>query len=379
MSLDNSNQAVLQCGVCLESFSQLRKPIILNCGHTVCMDCLSKFNQAKKECPFCKAKFQTNQLQTNFQLLSHDIPRKPKDDLNSKIDKLVKSYYYCQVHPESKVLNYCSTCKYFTCVECSFNHSQNNHSVKYINNSIFNDLENFQSDIKQICLNIYTSSIKPAQEKFNKVSFESTSISKSLEDYVACIDSQIVILTESRKKLKKFIVQTTQSFNSYKADIDKILGESVVNVINSFYFERNNASQSLLKLIHESIYDISARITLYDKFEIQYTLDKAKLEIEQYRNYSKSIAEMVQKSFENINQDIVEHFSTVSKTNEHFNQINISKSSIKSSVAEIEDFSNLPALAEASTIQETILELSTFSYVFNQKIENIARQLLTIN
>lgn len=378
MSHDASHQSIIQCGVCLENFSQLRKPMILNCGHTVCLDCLSKFNR-KKECPFCKAKFESNQLQTNFQLLSHEIPNKPNNDFNSKIDKLIDTTYYCQNHPEFKVLNYCSTCKFFTCVECSFNHSQNNHSVKYISNSISNNLHIFQSDLKEICLSIYTKSIKPSQEKFKKVNFESTAISKTLEGLVSCIDSQIAILNESKEKLKKFIDQTANSFNNYKTEIDKILGESVVNVINTFYFERVNAEKSLLKLIHESIYDTTARLTLFDKFELQNLLDRAQFEIDQYRSNSVVISELVHKSFENLNQEILTHFTKVSTANKQLKNIDSIKKEVQTSVSYVDSFIKQPAVTEVAKIQDSILELSSFSIVFNQKIEQIARQVLTIN
>ena len=52
-----------ECVVCLEPYSDILKPILLDCGHGICLQCLNNFllqvksspqDDTKKQCPKCR-------------------------------------------------------------------------------------------------------------------------------------------------------------------------------------------------------------------------------------------------------------------------------------------------------------------------------------
>jgi len=72
--------ALLECGVCFESFTNVRIPIVLNCGHTFCDVCVRQLcqtaeemaNKTKKkvcvQCPTCRAV--VINMEQNYKILS---------------------------------------------------------------------------------------------------------------------------------------------------------------------------------------------------------------------------------------------------------------------------------------------------------------------
>lgn len=71
----------LSCPICYNEFEcNVRRPISLGCGHTMCKSCLSKLQ--RKQCPFDQTVINTdvNQLPENYallQLVGGRIPDKP--------------------------------------------------------------------------------------------------------------------------------------------------------------------------------------------------------------------------------------------------------------------------------------------------------------
>lgn len=56
-----------QCPVCWRAFSAQLVPLSLNCGHSLCADCLDNLSR----CPLCRKRLAMNhQRTTNFALLS---------------------------------------------------------------------------------------------------------------------------------------------------------------------------------------------------------------------------------------------------------------------------------------------------------------------
>ena len=50
-------QSLFECGICLDTFDAVdKKPVVLQCGHTVCKLCVvqMKSTASQKQCPFCK-------------------------------------------------------------------------------------------------------------------------------------------------------------------------------------------------------------------------------------------------------------------------------------------------------------------------------------
>jgi len=52
---DNKNGGIiLDCQICLEDYNiHDRKPLVLDCGHSICQECCRKlFSNTRKKCPF---------------------------------------------------------------------------------------------------------------------------------------------------------------------------------------------------------------------------------------------------------------------------------------------------------------------------------------
>lgn len=78
----------LSCPVCCNSFDDnLRRPISLSCGHSICKGCLS--NLHRKQCPFD---------QTNINIEIENLP------INSALLQLVSSNFKCESEIDPKVV-----------------------------------------------------------------------------------------------------------------------------------------------------------------------------------------------------------------------------------------------------------------------------------
>lgn len=52
-----------ECPICLEDYdNKAKKPIVMECGHSVCYSCLSAILRSSRKCPFDKKDLR-NQLQ----------------------------------------------------------------------------------------------------------------------------------------------------------------------------------------------------------------------------------------------------------------------------------------------------------------------------
>lgn len=79
-------QSFLECGICLEQFNESkRKPVVLPCGHTICIPCISLMAKDNSvECPFDHKKHEVKieDLPINFQVLGF-LDAKPSSDTES--------------------------------------------------------------------------------------------------------------------------------------------------------------------------------------------------------------------------------------------------------------------------------------------------------
>jgi zinc-RING finger domain len=65
-----------ECPICLEKFSSEIKPLLVPCGHTVCLDCLTRLKKERVfECPVCRTlhhNLNISALSINFALISSE-------------------------------------------------------------------------------------------------------------------------------------------------------------------------------------------------------------------------------------------------------------------------------------------------------------------
>ena len=68
-----------ECPICCEEYTNAeKKPIVMDCGHTICIICLSLIYRSQKKCPFDKMKL-------NQRLETYPINWTFLEILNSKI------------------------------------------------------------------------------------------------------------------------------------------------------------------------------------------------------------------------------------------------------------------------------------------------------
>ena len=108
--MDNTkNDYFYLCNYCGKKFEEKRKPIIMNCGHNICFDCL-KLNKEILKCIFCQKR------SYNKKKISH-FP------INFSLFELIQSL---NNNEEPKIKE-----GYFRCETCKLNLSTNYHKIKF--------------------------------------------------------------------------------------------------------------------------------------------------------------------------------------------------------------------------------------------------------
>ena len=52
-NISNPYGIMIECQICFEEFDLLnKKPLVLDCGHTLCSQCLAQSLKGRKKCPF---------------------------------------------------------------------------------------------------------------------------------------------------------------------------------------------------------------------------------------------------------------------------------------------------------------------------------------
>ena len=58
---DFSNLLTKECPICFEEYdSKLQKPVVMDCGHTICINCLKPILGNQRQCPFDKLPLKNN-------------------------------------------------------------------------------------------------------------------------------------------------------------------------------------------------------------------------------------------------------------------------------------------------------------------------------
>ncbi|KAG9332299.1 hypothetical protein JZ751_015401 [Albula glossodonta] len=156
----------LTCPVCLELF---REPVILECGHHFCRQCITQCWDAKPEesptCPQCRKtctlKLRPNSLLCNVvesvrraramdthpREASVSPERNPRPPVSANSPELVSEPDYCEEH-EEKLKLYCEDDQIAICLVCGMSRDHKTHSVIPINEAF----ENYKSTRLECCL-----------------------------------------------------------------------------------------------------------------------------------------------------------------------------------------------------------------------------------
>ena len=81
---DISNLLSKECPICCEDYDNTeKKPIVMDCGHTICINCLKPILLSQKKCPFDK-------LPLKQRLESYPVNWSFLEILNSKLFNLLQ-------------------------------------------------------------------------------------------------------------------------------------------------------------------------------------------------------------------------------------------------------------------------------------------------
>ena len=124
-SLDYTSRRLNFCGVCklVYNVGDRIPRILVNCGHTYCTNCLSKYyRKCRIRCPCCKKLVKNlesvEQLPLNINMFSEVVDNDQK--LLNMLDPDYKNSYVstCNIHSEKQKHFYCSYHKVNFCREC---------------------------------------------------------------------------------------------------------------------------------------------------------------------------------------------------------------------------------------------------------------------
>lgn len=109
----------MECPMCYDLYdSEEKTPRNLNCGHTICEECLFIVYEKKKflDCPTCRFKhdpqIKPNMLSKNFIVLQLACHKK----------EVRRNHEFCSIHDEPYKF-YCETDDKYICVECIADHA----------------------------------------------------------------------------------------------------------------------------------------------------------------------------------------------------------------------------------------------------------------
>ena len=312
---DKDEDISCTCLICMESYSQKNKPLILTCGHSICESCYNKISKTTKECPSCKVPFKNFTPPTNFQLLEIvNHIEKSKNEITNK----------CNNHKEGDF--YCLNCGTFNCPYCIQSHLEEDHALREVKPKVVQALNQYQVFYNEKIKNKFVANLNKQKQQFitkftcntiDKIKAEKQSIKNKYEMMIRDIESQKKIAIDHLDLLE-------QHFEKFKEDIDKI-DSYVMKFIFNF--------SPFISLISKNDLEVKEKVTLFhmieenrnSKIKIQSILDHfkndnsnyevlQKYEISQFIDYSmKNAFEEVLRLTSQFNLDTLHHFSQTFK------------------------------------------------------------------
>uniref|UniRef100_A0A3B3RK44 Synaptonemal complex protein 3 n=1 Tax=Paramormyrops kingsleyae TaxID=1676925 RepID=A0A3B3RK44_9TELE len=176
----SSLEQELSCSICLDFF---KDPVVLQCSHSFCRDCLQNFWEEKKsqECPVCKRQSSMTDLPLNLVL---------KNIVDNHLKH--KSASRCGLHGE-KLLLFCEDDQELLCVVCQTAKKHRNHQLCPVEEAVQD---------KKVELKSSLTPLKEKLEKFTKVKQEAEKTAKHIKNQSQHTEKRI---KEEFEKLHQFL------------------------------------------------------------------------------------------------------------------------------------------------------------------------------
>ena len=201
-------EQIRTCTICMEQYnSKEREPKILpQCGHSICLQCLSKILGYKDCCPQCNTKFLSrsiNDYKRNYAIPLEETPL-PDD--------------YCSDH-KMQLNNVCLDCKQKICQRCLTKGSHKGHSYDLYADFVQEAAIKYESYLthNELCMNSFD---KETSEKLKKLEEEAiVQVSNRFDKVIDYIESQ---KKREIEKVQKFIQEYCQKSIQESKEAGKI-------------------------------------------------------------------------------------------------------------------------------------------------------------
>ena len=188
----------LDCSLCLDSFT---KPKVLPCGHTFCLDCLSKYseslaNKYRFPCPLCK-----EVTTVPFQSIEHLPNNYVAQNMIAKIKKPQKNEsVLCDICEESSLIaSFCKKCENSMCKICTINHKKFKSDHELYNIKALNEECKTKGVERMKELEIWHTNLIAKRDHLKKISDEVLIDWRELEDKIYKHAQEVTEMIEQSK------------------------------------------------------------------------------------------------------------------------------------------------------------------------------------
>ncbi|XP_062977753.1 zinc finger protein RFP-like [Elgaria multicarinata webbii] len=132
------------CPICLERFED---PVILDCGHNYCRDCLAQYfreSDAEGSCPQCRKPFQQSNFRPNWQLANLvELVRKLQEEKKEEVKRV------CERHQEPLKL-FCKDDQAPICTVCDRSKEHKGHDIVPVEEVVQEFKDKIQPQMKSL-------------------------------------------------------------------------------------------------------------------------------------------------------------------------------------------------------------------------------------
>ena len=119
---------LLDCKICFRIYNEVKKPIMLPCGHTFCSSCVQALSPEEGFCPTCRKDIKTEfqQLPVNFAFLELALAIGKNINSSSASEEDKKTFTsdsFCMNHDNQVIVYWCKTSEEWLCEICVVDHN----------------------------------------------------------------------------------------------------------------------------------------------------------------------------------------------------------------------------------------------------------------
>lgn len=224
----------LNCGICLESYSKARVPLVLQCGHTFCSTCLTRIKscQSSLKCPIDR--------QIDYRLLSEIRP-------NIILSQLVDYHFAnisskCPIHSNKTSKFLCFDCNSQYCSRCIHIHIFHNWTEFFGSEKIFQYYCSRKAYLEE--------AKKQFEEKFHAWTQTEREIAERKRKMVEEVKEKYREKRESLKNEEKIVVQHIEEDAEKNKEIVeggmRVLKESIWKIIDLLNMQMQGVQEALV-------------------------------------------------------------------------------------------------------------------------------------